>query len=110
MKNALPVLSKKNNALSAMAGQAVLDVLPVDQKTLNRIAKILEPKNLKLFAIGAIGGTALISVLTSIGHDRIYQAAVGREMKRQLEPLKKKLNELEAQNPWASRIAGICRQ
>ena len=98
MKNTLPVITKKNNALSSMAEQAVLNVLPVDQKTLNRIARILEPKNLKLFAVGAIGGTALISILTSIGHDRIYQAAVGREMKKQLEPLKKKLNELEAQN------------
>ena len=95
--NTLPVISKKKT-LSNMAEQAVIDMLPVDQKTLQRAVKILEPKNLKLIVLATVGGTALISVLTTIGRDSVYKAAVAHEMKKQLEPLKKKLNELEAQN------------
>ncbi|MBQ6520125.1 MAG: hypothetical protein IJI14_15535 [Anaerolineaceae bacterium] len=101
MKNTLPVISK-NNALSGMAEKAVLDMIPIDQKTLQKIIKIIESGNLKRMAIGlavgTAGGAALISLISTIGHDRMYQASVGREIKKQLEPLKVKLNELEAQN------------
>ena len=41
MKNTLPVLSK-NSALSGMAEKAVLDMIPIDQKTLQKIIKIIE--------------------------------------------------------------------
>ena len=46
----------------------------------------------------AVGAAAVVSLAASIGHDRIYQAAVGREIKKQLEPVHKKLDELQAQN------------
>ena len=99
MKNVLPeIVDKNSDILLAKAEQALLDRLPMNQKTMQRLGKLLEPKNLKRIAIGAVGGTVLISVVTNLGHDRIYQAAVGREMKKQLEPLRKKLDELEAQN------------
>lgn len=99
MKKSLPVLSEKNNKMLAdKAGQMLLEKIPVDQKTLNRAVKLLEPKNLKRIAIGAVGGTILVSVLSNLGHDRMYQAAVAREIKKQIGPLQKKLEDLEAQN------------
>ena len=99
MKTVLPeIVDRNSDILLAKAEQALLDRLPMNQKTMQRLGKLLEPKNLKRIAIGAVCGTALISVVTSLGHDRMYQAAVGREMKKQLEPLRKKLDELEAQN------------
>ena len=99
MKNPLPVIVNKNSdVLLSKTEQALMDRLPVDQKTVRRLGKLLEPKNLRRIAIGAVGGSVLISVVTNIGHDRIYQAAVSRELKKQLDPLRKKLDDLEAQN------------
>ena len=99
MENPLPVLMKKNSdVIAEKAGQMLLEKLPVDQKLVQRTVKLLEPKNLKRIAIAAVGGSVLISIVSSIGHDRVYRAAVSHEMKKQLEPLRKKLDDLEAQN------------
>ena len=99
MKNKMPAIVEKNSdILLAKTEQALLEKLPVDQKTLRRLGKLIEPKNLKLAALGAVGTSVLITVVTNIGHDRLYRAAVAREMKKQLEPLRKKLDALEAQN------------
>lgn len=99
MKKQLPhVAEKTGNYLAARTEQALMDKLPVDQKALNRALKIMEPKNLKRIAIAAAGGSVLVSVVSSISHDRMYKAAVAREMKKQLEPMRKKLDELEEQN------------
>ena len=98
MNKKLPILHRKDDIITSKAEQAVLSVLPVDQKTLQKTMKFLEPKNLKRIAIAVVGGSALVSIVTSIGHDRIYRAAVSHEVKKQLDPVMKKLNELEAQN------------
>ena len=89
---------KSKQELAARAGQALLEQLPIDQKTLRRAAKLLEPRNMKRMAIAAVGAAAVVSLAAGIGHDRMYQAAVGREIKKQLEPVHKKLDELQAQN------------
>ena len=93
-----PVLPDTSSILAARAEQAILDKLPVDERTLRLVGKILEPKNLKVIGIAAIGGSALISVISSVTHDRVYQAAVARELKKQLVPLERRMAELEAQN------------
>ena len=98
MNKKLPILHRKDDIITSKAEQAVLSVLPVDQKTLQKTMKFLEPKNLKRIAFAVVGGSALVSIVTSIGHDRIYRAAVSHEVKKQLDPVMKKLNELEAQN------------
>ena len=91
---------KKNteNIITARAEQALLDKLPVDQRTLHLVGKILEPKNLKRIGLAAIGGSVLISLVSSISHDKVYQAAVAREIKKQIAPLEHKLEELKMQN------------
>lgn len=92
---------KKTNAknlLAARAEQAILQQLPVEQKTLRRVSKLLEPKNLKRLGIAAVCGTATLSVLGSVSQMRMYRAAMARELKKQLAPVNKKLDELEAQN------------
>ncbi len=98
MKKTLAVLSERKNPLAVKTEQVILEKLPVDQKTLNRAMKILEPKNLKRLCIGAIGGSILVTILSNIGKDQIYRASVGQEIKKQLAPMQKKLDELEAQN------------
>lgn len=101
-KMALPApkqaFSAPKQALSAYAEQRILEQFPVDTKALRRAAKYLDPKRLKLVALVAVGGGALLSLLASIGHERLYQAAVARELKRQLAPLNAKLDRLETQN------------
>lgn len=98
MNKKLLMKNREKDIISAKAEQAVLNVLPVDQKTLQRTAKILEPKNLKRIGIAVVGGSALISIITSFGHDRINRAAMSHEVKKQLVPVMNKLNELEALN------------
>ena len=98
MKLTKPVIQDPNAVLTAKAEQMLLEKLPVDQKTLKLAGKLLEPKNLKIIGITAIGGSALISLISSISHDKIYQAAVAKEIKKQIAPLEHKLDELRTQN------------
>ena len=98
MKISKAVVENPENILTARVEQALLEKLPVDQKSLQRVFRILEPKNLKKIGIAAIGGSALISLISSLTHDSAYKAAVAREMKKQIAPLEQRLEELQAQN------------
>ncbi len=84
-------------ALAVRTEKALLDMIPVDQKTLRIIGKVLEPQNLKRIGIAAVGGSVLVSLVSSLGRDRINRAATAKEMKKQLVPLQKKLDVLEAE-------------
>lgn len=83
---------------AAAAEQVLMEQLAIEPKKLQRIAKLMEPKNLKRIGIAALGAGALLSALGTAGHDRLYRAAVSREIRKQLEPVNKKLDELQAQN------------
>ena len=90
-------------AIAARAEQMLWESLPVEQKTLQRAMKLLEPKNLKLLGITAVGSMAALSLLGSLGRTGVYRAAVAKELKKQLEPVNRKLDELEAQNEELKR-------
>ena len=92
---------KKNLArkiLTARAEEALAEKLPIDQRTLHLIGKLIEPTNLKRIAVVTIGGSVGLSVLRNVGETRMVRSAVKREMKKQLEPISKKLGDLEKQN------------
>lgn len=89
---------KAKNALAVRAEQALAEQLPVDQKTLRVIGWLVKPTNLKKVGIGAIGCAAAVFMLKSANQMRCYRAAMGKELKKQLEPINRKLDELEAQN------------
>ena len=91
-------LPADNNIIAARAEKAIIESLPIDQKTLRVIGKVLEPGNLKRIGIAAVGGSLLISLISSLGRDRINRVETARELKKQLAPLQKKLTDLEAQN------------
>ena len=103
MKMTLSLLPGSRRALAAQAEQAVLERLPLDQKTLRRAAALMKPKNLKLLAAAAIGGGAMLSVLGGVARERLTRAAVSRELKRQLEPVRQQLDALEEQNEELKR-------
>ena len=97
------IRNTKKNALAARAEQMLWDSLPVEQKTLQRVGKLLEPKNLKLLGLAAVGGTALFSLVGSVGRTGMIRGAVAKELKKQLEPVNRKLDELEKQNEELKR-------
>ena len=90
--------AKNMNLLAARAEQAIIQQLPIEQKTLRRVSRLLEPRNLKRLGIAALCGTATFSLLSSVSHMRAYRAAMARELKKQLDPVNKKLDALEEQN------------
>ena len=96
-------MTNAKQMLAARAEQALVEQLPVDQKTLRRVGKLMEPKNLKRLALTVVGGSVAISVMGSISRTSMYRMAVARELKKQLEPVNKKLCELEAQNEELKR-------
>lgn len=98
MKNPLPVVPDTKSILAAQAEQMILDKLPIDQKTLRLAQKLITPANIKRAAIVVAGGSVIVSIISSFSRNRVYQAIVAKEMKKQLEPLRKKLDKLEAQN------------
>ena len=84
--------------IAAKAEEALMQQLPVDQKTLRRVGKLMEPKNIKRLAVALVGGSAALSFIGTVGEVRMYRRAMRRELKKQLEPIKKQLNALEQQN------------
>ena len=107
-KTVLPavIVAEPKRALAARAEQAMLERLPVDQKTLHKAAKYLEPKRFKLLLLAAAGGAALFSAVRSFSHEQVYRAAVSRELKRQLEPVNERLETLQRQNEELKRKLG----
>ena len=73
-----------NNILAARAEQAIIDNLPVDRRTLRIIGKVLEPQNLKRIGIAAVGGSVLISIVSTLSRDRVNRAGTAAEMQKQL--------------------------
>ena len=108
MKTIMTELAEYNkNKLAAQAEQALLERIPVDQKTLRRAIKLMEPKNLKRMGVLVIGSSALLTLAAVMGRERIFKARMAHEIKKQLTPLRRQLDELEAQNAalWAQNEA-----
>ena len=57
------MLSKHaKNKFAARAGEAILQQLPVEEKTLRRVSWLMEPKHLKQLGIAAVAGTAFVNL------------------------------------------------
>lgn len=98
MKLTKTMMPDTKTIIMKQAEQNLLNSLPVDQRKLQLAKKYMQPKALKLIAATAIGGSMVVTILGSIGRNKIYRAAVAKELKKQLAPLYKRLGELEAQN------------
>ena len=98
MKKTVSIMPDTKKILMEQAEQSLLNSLPIDQKKLQLAKKYAQPKYLKIVVLAALGGSAAVTVLSNIGRNEIYRAAVAKEMKKQLAPLYKRLEELEAQN------------
>ena len=94
----IAILSTPKKRLLTQAERTLLEQLPIDQKRLQRAAKLLEPQNVKRLGILAAGGAITLSLLSRLGSAQLYRAELSRELKKQLAPISRKLDELEAQN------------
>lgn len=98
---------KKTKKLPAAApAETALELLPMllakdksgDQKLLRFVLSNVNAANLKRLAAVAVAGGVAVSLVGNWLHNRVYRAAVARELKKQLAPVNKKLDELEKQN------------
>lgn len=89
-------LAKK--LLVTKAEEALVQKLPVDEKTLRRVGRLTDPKNIKRAAIAVVGGSVALSLVGKVGETRMIRRTVSKELKKQLDPVKKQLSALEAQN------------
>lgn len=103
MKKAIPNLSEAKQALAVRTEQSLLSQLPIDTDKLRKAVKYFEPGKLKLYALVAVGGMALLTLFESLSQAHMYRSAVSKEMKKQLAPVNEKLAELEAQNDALKR-------
>ena len=92
------VVPAAKKAIAVRAGKAVLEQLPVDQKKLKLAAALLDRRNLRRLGVVAVSGAAVLSLGSTALQARLTRAALRRELKRQLAPVNKKLDELEEQN------------
>ncbi len=99
----LSLVPAAKKAIAVRAEKAVLEQLPFDQKKLKVAAALLEKTNLKRLGVVAVSGAALFSLAGSALQARMTRAALRRELKRQLAPVNKKLDELEDQNKELQR-------
>ncbi len=84
----------------------VLELMPLalaggdsrEQRLMRLLLTHANPKAIKRLVLALAACGAAVSVMGSLARNRIYRAAVARELKKQLTPVNKKLDELEKQN------------
>ena len=97
------LLKKKSKNLPA---EAALQLLPAaltrgdsrEQKLLRLVLAHANAKDVKKLASLLVGCGIAVSLAGSFARNRMYRAALARELKKQLAPVNKKLDELEKQN------------
>lgn len=97
---------KKTKTLPAAPAEKALELLPLvlgkekadEQKLLRFVLSNVNAANLKRLGAIAVAGGVAVTLVGNWLHNRVYRAAVARELKKQLAPVNKKLDELEKQN------------
>ncbi len=61
-----------------------------------KLLQLLRRADIKKIGIAAGGAVLLLSVVNHVSEYKFYQAVVARELKKQLAPIRKQLNEMDA--------------
>lgn len=61
-----------------------------------KLLQLLRRADIKKIGIAAGGAVLLLSVVNHVSEYKFYQAVVTRELKKQLAPIRKQLNEMDA--------------
>lgn len=84
--------------LAAEDNSGVLELLRTGRIDKRTALKLLRKIDLKKAGLIAGGSAVLLSAVSLSGHYGFYKGVVAGELKRQLAPVNKKLDELMAQN------------
>ena len=75
-----------------------IDVEPLPGKELPKAAKLLRKLDVKKIGLIAGGTAAVVTAVSAVGRYGLYRGAVAAELKRQLAPLHRKIDQLQAEN------------
>ena len=75
-----------------------LELLQPGKLNKRNIMHLMRRVDIKKVGVVAGGAAAVLSVMSLTGHYTFYKGIVAGELKRQLAPVNKKLDELKAQN------------
>lgn len=91
-------IADKKRALEALELIAQVHGGKKEQRLLQTLLAHANRQDFKRLGLIVIGGVAALSVAESFARSRISRIAMGRELKKQLAPINRKLDELEKQN------------
>ena len=74
------------------------DVKKTASELKNRLPELPELNEREMAALAAVGAVALCGVIHAIHRRRMYKKVVSKELKKQLAPISKKLDDLQAEN------------
>ena len=75
-----------------------LDLLQPGKLNKRNVMRLMRKVDIKKVGVVAGGAAAVLSVMSLTGRYTFYKGIVAGELKRQLTPVNKKLDELKAQN------------
>ena len=92
-------LTKRSTAVEAQPEEiSPLELLQPGKLNKRNIMHLMRKVDVKKVGIAAGGAAAVLSVMSLTGRYTFYKGIVSGELKRQLAPVNKKLDELKAQN------------
>lgn len=94
----LPVVKTAAGQALELLPQALAKSSPGEQKLLRHVLAHANPGSIRRLGALLVGGGVAVSLAGNWLYNRVYRAAVAKELKKQLAPVNKKLDELEKQN------------
>ena len=91
-------IADKKRALEALELIAQVHGGRKEQKLLQTLLAHANRQDFKRLGLFVIGGAAALSLAENFARSRLNSIAVSRELKKQLAPINRKLDELEKQN------------
>jgi len=96
------MLKRKDKVLPVQPEQAVLALELVkksglEKKLAHQALQALDTRKLRKLGILGLGVVGITAAVNAVGQYTFYRTVVARELKRQLNPMRKKLDEIEAE-------------
>lgn len=89
---------KTKDSIAKSIKTTLLELLPIGETGRKIIGKLLEPENLKRIAIVGVVGSVVVGLISRFLRNSMLRMEIRGELKKQLEPVYEKLEELEEQN------------
>ena len=97
-KEKLPVVKSPAETALELLPMALVRGDSAQQKLLRYVLANANMKSIKRLGAAVVGASAALALAGSLARRRMIRSALARELKKQLAPVNKKLDELEEQN------------